>query len=242
MVVPGRCGDPGGRRGRDQVRDPAAHLGRSHVADRDVPRVRRDPHRHRSGGQLRPLQHAGARNQEDIDEYIEANGLYEGFGGYVRGYFTWLGGFLTGDWPNSIKGNREVWPNLKDAMANSLRLAGIAAIIGIVIGCTFGVFAALKPGSLRDGSVNTTALVDALDPAVRHGRDPADGVRRLHPRSGSPKQEWLHFPTSGVYPPGQQGFDLVEMLRHLDAARDRRGHPDESPSTPATCGPRCSTC
>ena len=25
--------------------------------------------------------------------------------------------------------------------------------------CTFGVFAALKPGSLRDGSVNTTALV-----------------------------------------------------------------------------------
>ena len=44
-------------------------------------------------------------------------------------------------------------------MANSLRLAGIAAIIGITIGITFGVFAALKPGSLRDGAVNTTALV-----------------------------------------------------------------------------------
>ncbi len=44
-------------------------------------------------------------------------------------------------------------------MANSLRLAGIAAILGIIVGCTFGVFAALKPGSLRDGGVNTTALV-----------------------------------------------------------------------------------
>ena len=28
--------------------------------------------------------------EEDVQEYIEANGLYEGFGGYVRGYFTWL--------------------------------------------------------------------------------------------------------------------------------------------------------
>ena len=46
----------------------------------------------------------------------------------------------------SIKGNQPVWPNLKDAMANSLRLAGIAAIIGIIVGCTFGVFAAAEAG------------------------------------------------------------------------------------------------
>ena len=84
----------------------AAHLGRSDAADRDVPRVRRDPARHRPGRQLQALQLAG--EPAKIEEYIEANGLYEGFGGYVRGYFQWLGGFLTGDWPNSIKGNREV--------------------------------------------------------------------------------------------------------------------------------------
>src|SRR4051812_33814126 len=96
---------------------------------------------------------------EKIQEYIDRNGLYEGFGGYVRGYFRWLQGFVTGDWPTSIKGNREVWPNLKEALGNSLRLAGTAAIIGLFIGCSFGVFAALRPGSLRDGGVNTTALV-----------------------------------------------------------------------------------
>ena len=105
----------------------------------------------------------------------------------MRGYFTWLGGFLTGDWPNSIKGNREVWPNLKDAMANSLRLGGIAAIIGIVLGCTFGVFAALKPGSLRDGSVNTTALVGlSIPPFV--SAVILQMVFAVYTRSGSPSR------------------------------------------------------
>jgi len=149
-----------------------------------------------------------------IAQYIEDNGLYEGFGGYVRGYFTWLGGFVTGDWPNSIKGNREVWPVLKDAMANSVRLAGLAAIIGIVVGCTFGVFAALKPGSLRDGTVNTSALVAlSIPPFV--SAVILQMVFAVYTRDWFPNQEWLHFPTSGVYPPGQRGFNLIEMLRHL---------------------------
>ncbi|MGH3803288.1 MAG: ABC transporter permease, partial [Pseudonocardiaceae bacterium] len=153
-------------------------------------------------------------SQARVDEYIERNGLYEGFGGYVRGYFTWLGGFVTGDWPNSIKGNREVWPNLKDALANSLRLAGIGAVIGIVVGCTFGVFAALKPGSMRDGSVNTTALVMlSIPPFV--SAILLQMIFAVYTRRWFPDQTWLHFPTSGVYPPGQQGFNLVEMLRHL---------------------------
>jgi peptide/nickel transport system permease protein len=40
-------------------------------------------------------------------------------------------------------------------------------------------------------------------------------VFSVYTRRWFPDQEWLHFPTSGVYPPGQQGFNLVEMLRHL---------------------------
>ena len=153
-------------------------------------------------------------SEEDVQEYIEQNGLYEGFGGYVRGYFSWLGGFLSGDWPNSIKGNQPVWPDLKNAIGNSLRLAGIGALLGIVVGCTFGVVAALKPGSLRDGSVNTTALVMlSIPPFVTAVI--LQMVFAVYTRRWFPEASWLHFPTSGVYPPGQQGFDLVEMLRHL---------------------------
>ena len=153
-------------------------------------------------------------SEEDVQEYIEANGLYEGFGGYVRGYFAWLGGFLSGDWPNSIKGNREVWPNLKDAIGNSLRLAGIGSVIGISVGITFGVFAALKPGSLRDGSVNTSALVMlSIPPFV--SAILLQMTFAVYTREWFPEASWLHFPTSGVYPPGQQGFDLGAMLEHL---------------------------
>jgi peptide/nickel transport system permease protein len=149
-----------------------------------------------------------------IDEYIERNGLYEGFGGYLRGYVKWLGGFLSGDWPTSIKGNREVWPNLKDALGNSVRLAGISAVLGIIIGCAFGVLAALKPGSIRDGGVNTTALVMlSIPPFVTAVI--LQMVFAVYTRQWFPDATWLHFPTSGVYPPGQHGFDAIEMLRHL---------------------------
>jgi ABC-type dipeptide/oligopeptide/nickel transport system permease component len=149
-----------------------------------------------------------------INQYIEDNGLYSGFGGYVRGYFTWLGGFLSGDWPHSIKGNREVWPPLKDAMANSIRLAGIAAIFGIGIGITFGVLSALKPGSMRDGGINTSALVMlSIPPFV--SAVVLQMVFAVYTRDWFPDATWLHFPTSGVYPPGQQGFNFVEMMRYL---------------------------
>ena len=51
---------------------------------------------------------------EKIRQYIDINGLDPN---YVLGYFRWLNNFLTGNWPRSIKGSREVWPALKDAMA-----------------------------------------------------------------------------------------------------------------------------
>jgi len=153
-------------------------------------------------------------SQAKIDEYIERNGLYEGVDGYIRGYFRWLGGFLSGDWPRSIKGNQEVWPDLKNAMGNSLRLAGLGALVGIVLGCGFGVLAALKPGSIRDGSVNTTALVMlSIPPFV--SAVILQMVFAVYTRQWFPGARWLHFPTSGVYPPGHRGFDLIEMLRHL---------------------------
>jgi peptide/nickel transport system permease protein len=150
-------------------------------------------------------------SEAKIQEYIEINGLYEGPGGFVRGYFEWLGGFLTGDWPRTIKGNREVWPNLKDAMANSARLGGTAAVVGITIGLSIGVYAALRPGSLRDTTVNTGAFFGLSIPpyvsAVLFQLIFAVYWSRWY---GSPL-----LPTSGVYPTGQRGFDLGLMAKHM---------------------------
>jgi peptide/nickel transport system permease protein len=150
-------------------------------------------------------------SQKKIDQYIEANGLYEGVGGYLKGYFQWLGGFLTGDWPRSIKGSREVWPEFKEAMMNTLRLGITSSVIGISIGLLLGIYVALKPGSLRDTTVNTGAFVAVSTP-------PYVSALLLQLLFAVYWSRWFGdtlFPTSGVYPPGHQGFDLGLMMKHM---------------------------
>lgn len=149
--------------------------------------------------------------KEQLERYKSQNGLYEGPFGYVRGYFQWLGGFLSFDWPRSIKGQRPVWPNLKDALANSLRLGIVASAVGILVGNSLGVFAALRPGRLRDTTVNSAALIGLAVP-------PFVTALLLQLFFAVQWQTWFGkslFPTSGVYPPGHFGFDPVLMAKHM---------------------------
>ena len=55
-----------------------------------------------------------------------------------------------GDEQPSIKGSRPGWPNLKEALINTIRLRGAASIFGIIVGLAPGVLAGLRPGKLRD--------------------------------------------------------------------------------------------
>lgn len=150
-------------------------------------------------------------NAKKIEEYKALNNLYDGPGGYVKGYFGWLQGFVTGDWPRSIQGRRQVWPELKDAMVNSLRLGGAAVVVGVLIGLSLGVFAALRPGSLRDSSVNFAAFVGySVPPYVT-----AVLFQLLFAVLWS---QWFGkgiLPTSGIYPPGHRGFDPLMMAKHM---------------------------
>ncbi|MFN8023211.1 MAG: ABC transporter permease [Acidimicrobiales bacterium] len=152
-----------------------------------------------------------AKQPKKMQQYIEVNGLWDGFGGYVRGYFHWLKGFLTGDWQPSIKGSRPVWPNLKDALINTLRLGIVASIFGIAVGLALGVFAGLRPGKLRDSAVNTGALIGfSIQPFIS-----AVILQLLF------SVQWAKWfgspllPTSGMYPPGHSGFDPILMLKYM---------------------------
>ena len=143
-----------------------------------------------------------------VEQYRQLNGLNSN---YVLGYLNWLKNFVTFNWPRSIKGSREVWPVLKDAIANTLRLGSAASFIGIVFGLAAGMFAALKPGSRRDVGVNTAAFVGISIP-------PYISAVLLQLLFAVYWSKWFGstlFPTSGVYPPGQSGFDLVLMLKHI---------------------------
>ena len=145
--------------------------------------------------------------REKVEQYLAVNGLYEGFTGFVKGYFQWLWRFVQGPdhWPRSIKGRALVYPPLRYAIFNTLRLAGIASLLGWGLGLTIGTIAARKPGSWFDSIANTGAFfLGAIPPFV----------------SGVALQlifavELGWFPVAGVYPPGHQGFDLGLMAKHL---------------------------
>jgi peptide/nickel transport system permease protein len=142
-----------------------------------------------------------------IQEYIEINGLYEGVWGYIRGYFSWLWAFVQGpeNWPRSIKGNAEVYPVLRYSFFNTLRLAGTSVLLGVSIGLCFGVLASLKPGKALDSGINTSAfIVGAIPPFV-------SGIALQ--LVFAVQLGWL--PPTGVYPPGQEGFDLGLMIKHM---------------------------
>ncbi|MBI4934072.1 MAG: ABC transporter permease [Actinobacteria bacterium] len=146
-------------------------------------------------------------SEAKVQQYIEVNGLYEGFWGYIRGYFSWLWSFVQGpdQWPRSIKGRAEVWPPLRYSMFNTLRLAGISTIIGISIGLLTGIIASLRPGGIVDGVINTSAfVVGSIQPFVS-----AVVLQLIF----AVQLGWL--PPAGVYPPGQDGFDLWLMTQHL---------------------------
>jgi peptide/nickel transport system permease protein len=150
-------------------------------------------------------------SEAKVEEYKELNHLYEGFGGYIKGYFSWLVDFVTGNWPRSIKGRQEVWPDLKNAMVNSLRLGGAATVVGILIGLSLGVFAARKPASLRDSAVNFGAFVGfSVPPYVSAVLFQLLFAVMWSQWFGSPL-----LPVAGIYPPGHQGFDLVLMIKHM---------------------------
>jgi peptide/nickel transport system permease protein len=146
-------------------------------------------------------------SEAKVQQYIDVNGLYEGFWGYIRGYFTWLWQFVQGPdhWPRSIKGRAEVWPPLRYSIFNTLRLAGISTIIGISIGLLTGIIASLRPGGVVDGVINTSAfVVGSIQPFVS-----AVVLQLIF----AVQLGWL--PPAGVYPPGQDGFDLWLMTQHL---------------------------
>jgi peptide/nickel transport system permease protein len=146
-------------------------------------------------------------SQEKIDQFIEDNGLYPGVKGYIRGYFEWLGKFLQGpdSWPKSIQGNADVWEPLRYSFFNTLRLAGTAAVLGIGIGISVGILASRKPGGWLDSFVNTTAFfVGGIPPFIS---------AVIFQLVFAIQLGWL--PAAGVYPPGHEGFDLIEMIKHM---------------------------
>ena len=147
---------------------------------------------------------------EKVQQYKEHNGL---IGSPPEQYFRWLGHFITGDWGNSIKGNRPVWPEMKNALANTIVLGAASVVVGVTIGLGIGILAALRPYSKFDTTATTGAFVGISIP-------PFVSAVLLQLIFAVYMTKWLglskpFLPTSGIYPPGHSGFDPVLRAKHL---------------------------
>jgi peptide/nickel transport system permease protein len=149
-------------------------------------------------------------SQAKIAQYKKTNGLS---GNYVTDYFRWLHHFITFDWGRSIKGSRPVWPELRAAAVNTIVLGGLASFVGIVIGLGIGIFSAMRPRTFFDQASTTGAFVGISIP-------PYVSAIVLQLFFAITLTRWLGLhhpllPTSGVYPAGHKGFNLVLRLKHL---------------------------
>ena len=148
--------------------------------------------------------------EEKVQQYKDANGLN---GSIPEQYFSWLRNFITFNWGDSIKGNRPVWPELKTAMINTLVLGTISVCVGIFFGVAIGIIAALRPRSIFDHGATTGAFVGiSIPPFIS-----AIVLQLLFAVSFT---RWFNLdepllPTSGVYPPGHQGFDPLLRAKYL---------------------------
>lgn len=149
-------------------------------------------------------------SQAKIQQYKATNGLT---GNIVSQYFSWLHNFITFDWGRSIKGSRPVWPELKNAMANTMTLGLLASGVGILVGLAIGILSAMRPRSIFDQASTTGAFVGISIP-------PYVTAILLQLFFAITLTRWLGLrkpllPTSGIYPPGHKGFDLFLRLKYL---------------------------
>lgn len=102
----------------------------------------------------------GSITQEQIDAIKALYGLADNsFGGIVKGYFTWLGNFFSGDMGRSFKFEVPVATVLKERMWTSFAIALIATILQFLIAIPLGISSATHQYSARDYIVTVFTMI-----------------------------------------------------------------------------------
>ncbi len=144
---------------------------------------------------------------EDVQRFREQLGLDKG---PVQQYLTWAGDFVRGDLGTSLKTRQPVWPDLRDAIGNTLQLGLVAFAFYSVLGVAIGTIAALRPHSWFDTVATGGAFLGLSVPPYFFGLV-LQIVLVLQ------VQAWFGdtpFFTSRMNSPGQDGFGW-DRLAHL---------------------------
>jgi peptide/nickel transport system permease protein len=76
---------------------------------------------------------------------------------YIR-YADWLGHFIRGDIGKSLANQRDIAPEIRERLGNTLFLAGVAACISVPLSILLGLLAAIRQESLFDRLINAATL------------------------------------------------------------------------------------
>lgn len=147
---------------------------------------------------------------EDKQRFIESLGLDKSS---PEQYFKWLKSFLSGDFGVSLNNKRPVWPQIEAALGNTLLLLVLAMSISLTIGIIIGAIASVRQNTFFDYASTSAAFLGFSIPVFWLGL-------MLQLFFALYLTNWLGLdkvllPTAGLYPPGQQGFDLVLRVKHM---------------------------
>jgi len=117
-------------------------------------------------------------------------------------YLSWAGGFVTGDWGESLLLKTAVFPTVMRALGNSLILAGFALVIIVPTSILIGVFAGLRRDSALDRTITVSTLSMTVIPEF------VSGVILLYIFA-----VWLKWlPVTAMPPAGSNFFDRFYYL------------------------------
>jgi len=137
--------------------------------------------------------------QEQVDILNQQMGVDRPL--YER-YFSWAGGFVTGDWGESLLLKTAVFPTVMRALGNSLLLAGFALVIIVPTSVLVGVFAGLRRDSGLDRAITVSTLSMTVIPEF------VSGVILLYIFA-----VWLKWlPVTAMPPEGSNFFDRFYYL------------------------------
>lgn len=104
----------------------------------------------------------GTVSEEDLERIREALGLNEPL--HIQ-YLSWMGGFVRGDWGNSLFTKRPVFDEFKKKIAVTFEIVIASEIIAIALGIPAGVLMALRQDSKTDYVIRVLSLAGLSIPS-----------------------------------------------------------------------------
>jgi len=152
-------------------------------------------------------------------------------------YWRWLEHFVRGDWGSSLLSSRPVFPDIRDALANTFVLGVTASAISIFVGIAIGMYSALRQYSLFDSLATGGAFLGLSMPNFWF-------ALLLQIFFGITLTRWLHLsqPISSPLGCTHRGRSASTSWTGLGTWRSQSwcSRSRRSPSIAGTCGPACS--